>query len=233
MKRRVHFIQPPLREAPKTACGRAATFPVVVTWRPGQVTCRRQCATVAALALAVEQELLARIGGAHLVFLDFDGVLNHLAFFQSRPKRATPRTAADAWTDRQSFDRSCVARLNDLCARTGALVVVSSSWRASSSVAAMQALLDGYGFTGTVVGLTPEMGERPRGEVILAFLAMLPVPPCRYIVLDDDAGEESEGRAAGWWMAGVLDRLVHTSFEHGGLTDEKAAEALAMLGCGR
>ncbi len=33
--------------------------------------------------------------------------------------------------------------------------------------------------------------------------------------------------------AGVLDRLVHTSFEHGGLTDEKAAEALAMLGCGR
>jgi len=65
-----------------------------------------------------------RASGKSLVFLDFDGVLNHAAWLEKLFLKGI-----DEWSPGMSFDRECVARLNRIIDETGALVVVSSSWR--------------------------------------------------------------------------------------------------------
>jgi hypothetical protein len=80
--------------------------------------------------------------------------------------------------------------LNEIVARSGAQVVVSSSLRFGKSVAELQQLLEDHGFTGQVVDKTPTNGIGCiRGEEIAAWLAQHPVDA--FVILDDhrDMGE--------------------------------------------
>ncbi len=158
-----------------------------------------------------------------VLFLDFDGVLNHDAHFAAlRPGR----TAADAFEDDESFDKACVERVNVIVEATGAKVVISSSWRCFPGIglADLRGLLARHGFRGDVIGATPRLHrtpdghERVRGHEIQAWLDLHPFFAGPIAILDDLSD-----------MAHLLDQLVLTDMATG-ITDANVARAIALLG---
>ncbi len=147
-----------------------------------------------------------------VVFLDFDGVLNNYGFLKQQPHRM----------DR--LDPAAVARLNAILERSGAKVVISSSWRIHHSLDELRQRLCEVGFAGEVIGRTPdisweEYGDpfRGRAEEIQSWLEQHREPLESYVVLDDIYLED---------LAHVL---VKTEFM-AGLGDEHVEAALAILG---
>jgi hypothetical protein len=104
-----------------------------------------------------------------LLFLDFDGVLNS---YQPTKVGSPP----PGWEDRQppqssginprgllkELDVDKVALLNDIVSSSGCKVVVSSAWRLQFSLEELRWLLEGAGFVGDVVGVTPDHSRRPK-----------------------------------------------------------------------
>jgi hypothetical protein len=152
-----------------------------------------------------------------VVFLDFDGVLNSLAYLQ-----VAPRQLGD-------LDPVAVARLDRLVARSGAKVVVSSTWRLRYSLAELRGKLAENGFTGEVLDCTPELPAGavpawclfPRCDEIRAWLAMLPQAPARFVILDDADLELEE-------LAELSASFVRTDVAVG-LLDEDVERALRIL----
>jgi hypothetical protein len=137
---------------------------------------------------------------ARLLFLDIDGVLNH---YGSAGK----------------IDRACVARLNHIVERTGAVVVISSTWRVTHSPEQMQRLLTGHGFSGEVVGDTPCLYGRPRGEEVAAYLDDNGEVEA-FAIVDDNADLEP-----------VADHLVLVD-DFVGLSDADVAACVELLSSG-
>src|SRR5690242_5590281 len=109
-----------------------------------------------------------------VIFLDIDGVL--------APIRR--------WDRYEALDPACVRVLNEIVARGGADVVVSSTYRHGRTVAELQSLLDAHGFTGRVIGKTPTAtAGGSRGDEIATWLDEHPV--AGYVIIDDhtDMGE--------------------------------------------
>ncbi|HEY2994968.1 MAG TPA: HAD domain-containing protein [Methylomirabilota bacterium] len=116
------------------------------------------------------------VGGVtrRVIFLDVDGVL-------------APIRRWDRYGD---LDPACIQVLNEIAARGGADVVVSSTWRYGKTVVELQALLAAQGFTGRVIDTTPTgTAGGDRGGEIAAWLAEHPVDG--YVIIDDhvDMGE--------------------------------------------
>jgi hypothetical protein len=154
-----------------------------------------------------------------IIFLDFDGVLNSEAFCRANGNRFLPET----------LDVAAVARVNTLIARTGAKVVVSSTWRLGYSLDQLRGILARHGFSGEVLGVTPVIQDldedgifvtrkAPRGLEIQRWIDDQPEPPEAFVILDDDADMEH--------LAG---RLVRTLFDTG-LGDEHVEAAVELLG---
>src|SRR5581483_4761430 len=80
-----------------------------------------------------------------VIFLDFDGVI----------------VPAHSWRERKGKSergwKPCVDALNHITDTTGAVIVVSSTWRLGEEVIALRELLRGWGVTGSVVGKTPRL----------------------------------------------------------------------------
>ena len=109
-----------------------------------------------------------------MIFLDIDGVL-------------APIRRWDRYGD---LDPACIQVLNGIVARTGADVVVSSTWRYGKTAAELQEMLHAQGFAGRVVDTTPTgTPGAGRGEEIAAWLAEHDVSG--YGIIDDhvDMGE--------------------------------------------
>jgi hypothetical protein len=135
-----------------------------------------------------------------VVFLDIDGVL-------------APIRRWDRYGD---LDSACVRVLNEIVARGGADVVVSSTWRYGKTIAELQAMLDAEGFTGRVLDKTPTGAPgADRGEEIAAWLAEHAVDG--YVIIDDHAD-----------MGELRARLVQTQPAHG-LQPPDAPRAIATL----
>lgn len=118
-----------------------------------------------------------------LIFLDIDGVL-------------------DTYKSRYQLDPELMKRLGTLLERTGAKIVVSSSWRAMDVAGTVEFMTDPdnpsvgshpFPYTDKIVGVTPILFsiidgdiDRPatRGEEIAAFLKENPCD--NYVILDDD-----------------------------------------------
>lgn len=148
-----------------------------------------------------------------VVFLDFDGVLNCKQYFEASPDHEDSEAGA--------LDPLAIARLNRLLAATGALVVVSSSWRHLRSIEQLTDLLCLRGFTSTVhdkTGDAPEDGVwSQRGDEIQSWLGCHP-EVTSYVVLDDHAD-----------MDAVRERFIQTDSHGGGLLDHHVERAIAML----
>jgi hypothetical protein len=135
-----------------------------------------------------------------VIFLDIDGVL-------------APIRRWDRYGD---LDPTCIQVLNEIVARAGADVVVSSTWRYGKTVAELQEMLDAQGFTGCVVDKTPTGAPgADRGEEIAAWLAEHAVGG--YVIIDDHSN-----------MGELRTRLVLTQPARG-LQPADAPRAIAML----
>ena len=135
-----------------------------------------------------------------VLFLDIDGVL-------------APIRRWDRYGD---LDPACIEVLNEIVARGGADVVVSSTWRYGKTVAELQEMLDAQGFTGRVLDKTPTGPPgADRGEEIAAWLAEHTVSG--YVIIDDHAD-----------MGDLRTRLVQTHPAQG-LQPADAPRAIALL----
>lgn len=145
-----------------------------------------------------------------IIFLDIDGVLNNAEFFRNN----VPPPGRDP--DDQ-LDPAGVRRLNIICARTGAVVVISSTWRILYKNAAMRGILGNAGFTGKLVGVTGE-NVGTRGDQIAKWLANYQRHPIEsFVILDDNSD-----------MGALKHRLVQTLYEDG-LQDVHVERAVEML----
>lgn len=150
-----------------------------------------------------------------ILFLDFDRVLNSRSYDNGcdRPERAMPYMA-------HLIDPKAVQRLNAIVESTKCAIVVSSSWRHAHPVGDLLRILRIRGAASwmTLLGATPTgMGDPPRGLEIQAWLDANPQATGPIAILDDQDD-----------MAHLRDRLVRTGTQKG-LTDEEAAQTVAML----
>lgn len=149
-----------------------------------------------------------------VLFLDIDGVLvNRESLMKASGIHAKAHPA-------------CVAALNEIVSKTGANVVVSSTWR-HFGLLKMKDFLSDWGVKAKVLDCTPDLTRKRgaiysnvcRGDEIQAWLDGYDRYPVEsFVILDDDSD-----------MNHLLPRLVKTEFERG-LTMEDAARAIEMLG---
>jgi hypothetical protein len=106
------------------------------------------------------------IGTIPVVVLDLDGVVNHQRLYDANLARGTP-TPPEGW-----IDRACIARINSICERTGARIVISSSWRTYETIRGQPvgglvgtvAVLRACGLTAEVIGATPDHATPEQRE---------------------------------------------------------------------
>lgn len=144
-----------------------------------------------------------------VIFLDIDGVLlNHGSLRLGGSKH---------------LDLECVKVLNDIIERTGAKVVVSSTWRRFWAKAELIGHLTAFGFRGDVIDYTPSLRYNegifavPRGDEIAAWLAEHS-EVTDFVIIDDDSD-----------MARLGHKLVKTSMKTG-LTRDHLERCLQQLG---
>jgi hypothetical protein len=116
-----------------------------------------------------------------VIFLDFDGVLNN----DSPEMEHSLELWAVSW-----LEPALVGRLATLVERTGAKVVVTSSWRQRRSKKELHDILAGCGFSEGIFDVTPRLprgaeGERlAREREIMAWLELHP-EVLSFVILDD------------------------------------------------
>ena len=98
-----------------------------------------------------------------VIFLDIDGVLNSKKFFKSDYTYAAPD---------DSLDPYAIKKLNKIVDKTGAEIVVSSTWRIGKSVDDLENILNRNGFTGHVIDKTEDLihERKTRGDEIKKWL---------------------------------------------------------------
>lgn len=153
-----------------------------------------------------------------VLFLDWDGVINSQAWQMLNQGKNFLRT----------FDPACVARVAEICARTGCSIVVSSQGRINKTLSEMREILIESGFPPPcpITGATPKdfsypepRSENERGYAIKAWLAENPRVKT-FCVLDDED------------VVPLREHQVRTSFYEGGLQDEHVEAVVKMLGGG-
>lgn len=149
-----------------------------------------------------------------VIFLDCDGVLNSWGHDDA--------TGYNGGRDFETITPETIGHLSAIVEATGAKVVISSTWRKKYTIGEFNTQFKALGFTGEVIGRTPELwrsedGQRlRRGDEILLWLRARP-EVTSFVILDDESD-----------MSRVLGRLVKTDFTRG-LTPEDATNAIAML----
>lgn len=129
------------------------------------------------------------------IFLDIDGVLNSKKYGDSDAYKQATAGMSDAHVmliaHHLHIDPDAVKLVNDLVDRSGAKVILSSTWRGKYSCAEMTEMLKGRGATFEISDATPALFGKvhssriPRGKEIGHFLRLLEEWPEAYVILDD------------------------------------------------
>ena len=141
-----------------------------------------------------------------LVFLDFDGVLTVPA------------------TNFRTASAESIRYLNELTDKTGAKIVVTSTWRLGG-FEYVKEILGSWGATGEVIGITPDLTKRnkaifvdaSRGNEICEFLRKMTEQPENFVILDDESDM--------WPYSGFLILINHEI----GFSEIDLEKALAMF----
>mgnify|MGYP001375937908 CR=1 FL=1 len=141
-----------------------------------------------------------------VIFLDIDGVMNS---FSTRPQ--DPRGLVDF------LDPANVAVLNAVVEGSGAVVVVTSTWRLTMPFAELRATFAAAGCVAEIVDVTPDIDGPRRGVEVEAWLAAQVEAPARFVVIDDD-----------FEMPAFPEKLVRTRKLHG-LCARDVPAVLALL----
>ena len=151
-----------------------------------------------------------------IIFLDFDGVMDTARY--ELILRISGRPSVDAYGT--IFDPECVWNLKQIIDKTGAKIVVSSSWK---SIMTFEELLDMWerrGLPGEVIDTTPYTLEcRNRGDEIDLWLKDCD-EECQYVILDDIDGSNFNEHQ--------LSRLVVVDSVQG-LNERAAEKAIEIL----
>jgi len=124
-----------------------------------------------------------------VIFLDFDGVLNSNQFFESQ--EPFDRSLLDLHEEAISeLDPKAVARLKGLLDKTGAHIVLSTSWRMLYNFEDIKVYLREAGLltsqVGRIIGATPRFYDEPRGSEIKAWLDNTSEEVEAYVIFDDN-----------------------------------------------
>lgn len=150
-----------------------------------------------------------------VIFLDVDGVLNSVAYDRQRGE-------SDG-----NIDKTRLPLLRRLVDETGAVLVLSSSWRRhwekdpAACDATGRELCATFAAAGLAIyGKTPIFKKAPRADEVRAWLAKHPEVQS-FVIFDDDI--------FGW--GDLADRLIPTNARIGrGLEERHVARAIGLLG---
>jgi hypothetical protein len=134
------------------------------------------------------------VSDERIIFLDVDGVLNNLG------------SVIGLGNPSKVFDPVSVALIRKLIDKTGARIVVSSTWRMCPSESYLKQELERCGadkLTWFIIGCTPELSG-PRGAEIARWIADKGFTG-RYVIIDDDSDMLQE----------QMPMFVQTTFEDG------------------
>jgi hypothetical protein len=145
-----------------------------------------------------------------VLFLDCDGVLNSRESFEREVAAGNPQLS--------HLDAAMIRRLQRVLEETGAVVVLSSTWRLVPDF--VQAVIDA-GIP--IYDCTPQLGmNNHRGDEITAWLDAHISDDVKVIAIVDDDADAGDGPS-------LQARFVQTSFETG-LQDEHERALIALLG---
>jgi hypothetical protein len=104
-----------------------------------------------------------------IIFLDFDGVLNHEAFYNKRHEIGRDKYPPYPLCE---IDPDSIRTLNFIIERTEAKVVISSTWRHGRTIEELQNILKYHGFNGEIIDITPSFKDDHslRGNEILYWI---------------------------------------------------------------
>ena len=162
-----------------------------------------------------------------IIFLDIDGVLNSDVYCESELYKQATVGMSDAKimlvAHHLHLDPDALALLNDLVTRSGAVVVMSSTWRIKYSPEEVTEMMKGRGSNFTVTASTPNLQRRmseyfSRGHEISAYLNSLKEKPESFVILDDRDD-----------MGNLKNNLVLTNPKYG-ITISDVDKALKILG---
>ncbi len=157
-----------------------------------------------------------------VIFLDIDGVLND----ENSP------SMSNQLFDPQDIDIKYVKRLNKIIEKTGAKIVVSSSWRKSISyglgltIDELRETLNNRGLNGEIIDITPHLygidNERP--EEIEDWLNNCEYEIDSFVILDDYWANK--------FKAKFPNNFVH-QVNSAGLQDDQVDRAIEILTNGK
>jgi hypothetical protein len=167
-----------------------------------------------------------------IIFLDFDGVIcTQQSYVDAQMKYGLTKTGFPPGL--HLFKSELVARVQEICDATGAVVVISSYWRTFDELDTLRRYLKHHGLIADVIDKTPEnpywnsMGSAYRGKEIAMWMDAHPdVSYDDIVVLDDDVLGIQEDKK-------VYQRLVATYFmgraDEAGLQPHHVKQAIEML----
>jgi hypothetical protein len=149
-----------------------------------------------------------------IIFLDIDGVCNTPSFLR---KVLANKTIVSEVIPEECLDYNNIVHLNTLCEKSGASIVISSSWRIFFSLPAIREALAAKGFlySENIVGKTPKLDGKERGFEIKDWLKNNPVDG--FVIIDDNDD-----------MVSLFSHLVKTDYAFG-LQEKNVAAALYIL----
>lgn len=126
----------------------------------------------------------ALVAASKVIFLDMDGVLNSTHFFRSKDDAGLVEYSQSDDFFRGMIDPVAVGVLSEIATKSGAALVLSSSWRNVITLEDLEPMLREAGYRGLgFVGKTDSRGAH-RNEEIRRFLIQHPEIK-RFLVLDD------------------------------------------------
>lgn len=152
-----------------------------------------------------------------ILFCDVDGCLNSGNYI---------KRLDGAFDDpKNQMDPEAVARLNKITDATGAVIVVSSTWRrifahSADPLRQLQDCFKAYGITAPVIGMTPNKQNavrNRRGKEIQAWLDDNYDLIDKFVIIDDDSD-----------MGKLHTKQVKTLFEDG-LQDQHVTQIIDLL----
>ncbi len=137
-----------------------------------------------------------------IIFLDIDGVLNSQLLFQRNYDKNKKRKRGNAESKEdyhlEQLDGIAISYLNGLIEKTGAKVVLSSTWRMGNTIEYIRDLLHKKGFKGELIDFTPihRHTASVRGNEIYQWINDNAQMLCgsnvgsdfkEYVIFDDDS----------------------------------------------
>ena len=115
-----------------------------------------------------------------ILFLDFDGVMVTDRYQEQLTASNSP--LQDEYGAK--FDPECVEGLRLIVNKTGAYIVVTSTWKMSKGLKAIQQMWKDRSLPGKIIGVTPDIDLIHRGNEIDVWLVEYGAD-CRYVIIDD------------------------------------------------